>query len=129
VFFVVHQIVEARWCPLLVGKDPKISFETQKWKRTTRNLLINKGYNSQAFRTYLLKKGILTRIPLKKNQKLKRGRKPTDFQIAYKQRFKVERCFAWMNIFRRLVIPYDRSFLMYQGFCILACILMCLRYF
>jgi transposase len=92
-------------------------------------LVADKGYNSQVFRTYLQKKGILSRIPLKKNQKPKRGRKPKDFGNAYKQRFKVERCFAWMDNYRRLVVRYDRSALMYRGFCMLACIIMCLRHF
>jgi transposase len=92
-------------------------------------LVADKGYNSQVFRNYLQKKGIMVRIPLKKNQKPKRGTKPKDFGTAYKQRFKVERCFAWMDNFRRLVVRYDRSALMYRGFCVLACIIMCLRYF
>lgn len=92
-------------------------------------LVADKGYTSQAFRTYLRKKGILHRIPFKKNQKARLRSKPKDFGTAYKQRFKVERCFAWMDNFRRLVIRYDRSHFMYQGFCVLSCILMCLRYF
>lgn len=92
-------------------------------------LVADKGYTSQAFRSYLRKRGILFRIPFRKNQKQKRGRKTKHFEIAYKQRFKVERCFAWMDNFRRLVVRYDRSDRMYRGFCILACIIMCLQHF
>lgn len=92
-------------------------------------LVADKGYQSQAFRAFLRKKGILCRIPKKKNQKSSRGRSITDFQAAYRQRFKVERSFAWMDNFRRLVVRYDRMDSMYRGFNVLACIIMCLNHF
>ncbi|WP_369126365.1 transposase [Paludifilum halophilum] len=68
-------------------------------------------------------------MPKKKNQKSSRGRKPTEFQVAYRQRFKVERSFAWMDNFRRLVVRYDRMASMYRGFNVLVCIIMCLNHF
>jgi transposase len=95
--------------------------------RKPKILVADKGYQSQAFKKYLRKRGILFRIPRKKNQKKPRGRKPKNFRESYQQRFKVERGFAWMDNFRRLVVRYDRMVTMYRGFCVLACILMCLR--
>lgn len=92
-------------------------------------LVADKGYQSQAFREFLRKRGILYRIPKRKNQKTPRGRMPTDFDAAYRQRFKVERCFAWMDNYRRLVVRYDRMDSMYRGFNVLACIIMCLNHF
>ncbi|SDZ06454.1 IS5 family transposase [Thermoactinomyces sp. DSM 45892] len=97
--------------------------------RKPKILVADKGYISQAFRTYLRRKGILVRIPFKKNQKPPKGLQPKDFQSSYKQRFKVERSFAWMDNFRRLVVRYDRFSWIYRGFNVLACIIMCLRHF
>jgi transposase len=39
----------------------------------------------------------------------------------------VERTFAWIGNFRSLVVRYERLAMMYEAFCILAFILICLR--
>jgi len=39
----------------------------------------------------------------------------------------VERTFAWVENFRRLVVRYERMAKMYEAFCIVALILICLR--
>lgn len=92
-------------------------------------LVADKAYQSQAFQAFLRKRGILYRIPRKKNQKALRGRTSTNFDAAYRQRFKVERSFAWMDNYRRLIVRYDRFDFIYRGFNILACIIMCLNHF
>ena len=51
-------------------------------------------------------------------------RKWTD---EYKKRWRVERTFAWLDNFRRLVVRWERLAMMYEAFCILACIIICLR--
>lgn len=96
--------------------------------RKPKIVVADKGYQSQAFHRFLRKKGILIRIPRKKNQKKPRGRKPVNFSDSYHERYKVERTFGWMDNFRRLVVRYDRFVSMYHGFCVLACIRMCLRH-
>jgi transposase len=45
----------------------------------------------------------------------------------YKRRWKVERTFAWLGNFRRLVVRWERHITMYQGFFHVACLLMTLR--
>jgi transposase len=45
----------------------------------------------------------------------------------YKRRWKIERLFAWLGNFRRLVVRYERSALNYLGFVQLGCILILLR--
>jgi transposase len=45
----------------------------------------------------------------------------------YRKRWKVERTFAWLGNFRRLVVRYDRRLDMYRGFFHLACALITLR--
>ena len=45
----------------------------------------------------------------------------------YRRRWKIERLFAWLGNFRRLVVRYERYTLNYLGFVHLACMLILLR--
>ena len=45
----------------------------------------------------------------------------------FKRRWKIERLFAWLGNFRRLVVRYERSAHNYLGFVHLGCILVLLR--
>ena len=45
----------------------------------------------------------------------------------YRRRWKIERLFAWLGNFRRLVVRYERHALNYLGFVQLGCILILLR--
>ena len=45
----------------------------------------------------------------------------------YRRRYKIERLFAWLGNFRRLVVRYERHALNYLGFVHLGCILILLR--
>jgi len=55
---------------------------------------------------------------------MKDGRKPR----RYKWRWKIERLFAWLGNFRRLVVRYERKVENYLGFARLGCIVILLRY-
>jgi transposase len=44
----------------------------------------------------------------------------------YKRRWKFERTFAWLSNYRRLVVRWERSLVVYQGFFHLACALIAL---
>lgn len=62
----------------------------------------------------------------------RRGRKRTKTQDGrplrrYRRRWKIERLFAWLGNFRRLVVRYERHALNYLGFVHLGCILILLR--
>jgi transposase len=46
----------------------------------------------------------------------------------YKRRWKIERLFAWLHNFRRLVIRYERRAENYLGFVRLGCIVILLRH-
>jgi transposase len=67
-------------------------------------LLADKGYDSNAFRSFLKDHGINPVIPGKSNRK-KRIR--YDKQ-AYKNRNVVERCFCRLKDFRRIATRYDK---------------------
>jgi transposase len=56
----------------------------------------------------------------------KRGR-PIRPGPSYRDRWKVERCFAWMDNCRRLVVRYEHYVEHYRAFCLLAIILWCLN--
>ena len=45
----------------------------------------------------------------------------------YRRRWKIERLFAWLGNFRRLVVRYERYALNYLGFVHIGCILILLR--
>ncbi len=45
----------------------------------------------------------------------------------YRRRWKIERLFAWLGNFRRLVVRYERHAINYLGFVHLGCILILLR--
>jgi len=45
----------------------------------------------------------------------------------YKRRWIVERTFAWLGNFRRLVVRYDRSLTIYRAFFHIACFMIVLR--
>jgi transposase len=47
----------------------------------------------------------------------------------YRRRYKVERFFAWLQNYRRVLIRYERHVENFLGFVQLACVLMLLKHF
>jgi IS5 family transposase len=92
-----------------------------------RQLVADRGYDSRAFRRHLRRRGIRPCIPPRKQQGRRRpGRPLQHFLKEYAQRWIVERTFAWLGNFRRLVVRYERLIKVYHGLFLLACILICL---
>jgi transposase len=90
-----------------------------------QELVADKAYDSREFRRYLRRRGIKPTTPTferRKRRKPKRGR-PIKVGASYRQRWKVERCFGWMDNYRRLVVRYERSATHYEAFCLMAIIL------
>lgn len=90
-----------------------------------KELVADKAYDSRKFRQALRQRGIKATIPTferRKRKKPKRGR-PIRVGKGYQSRWKVERCFGWMDNCRRLVVRYDRHLHIYRSFCLLAIIL------
>jgi transposase len=93
-----------------------------------RELVADKGFDSTAFRRELTKRGIKTCLPTRKYAKRrKRGAPPRFSAESYSERWRVERCFAWFDNCRRLVVRCERSLHRYKAFCVLACILLCIN--
>ena len=84
-------------------------------KRCPKEIHADKGYDSKALRIFLRNKGIRPNIPKRvwKDKRQPRGRKVEPST----SRWKVERCFAWMQRkFRRLVARWERRDQYWNGF-------------
>jgi transposase len=76
-------------------------------KQRPKKLVADRGDDSQAFRHALRCRGIKMCIPPRrrpKRWKAKRGRPVVARQDDYRRRYTVERSFAWLGNFRRLLI-------------------------
>ena len=69
-----------------------------------KQLLADKGYDTDAIRAFLKKRKINAVIPGKSNRK----RKIRHDKKAYKGRNVVERCFCRLKDFRRIATRYDK---------------------
>lgn len=86
-----------------------------------------RNINSDPLRMRLRARGIELVCPHHKS----RRKPPTQDGRAlrrYRKRWKVERTFAWLGNFRRLVVRYERHSLMYHAFFRIACFLITLRH-
>lgn len=89
-------------------------------------LIADRGYDSNALRAALARRGIEPIIPARRNNSKathQDGRKLR----RYRRRWIVERTFAWIGHFRRLVVRYERLITTYAGFFHLACAMLTLR--
>jgi transposase len=99
-------------------------------RRRPNKLVADRGYDSRGFRQALRRRGIGMCIPPKrrpKKWKAKRGRPVLARKEDYRLRYKVERSFAWLGNFRRLLIRWERLFAVYQGLFVVALMLLCVR--
>jgi transposase len=89
-------------------------------------LILDRGYDSNALRARLAKRGIEPIIRRRSNNTRathQDGRKLR----RYRHRWIVERTFAWLGWFRHLVVRYDRLITVYTGFFHLACAMLTLK--
>jgi transposase len=99
-------------------------------KRRPEKLVADRGYDSSAFRCALRRRGIGMCIPPKRrpaNWRAKRGRPVVAREAEYRRRYTVERSFAWLGNFRRLLIRWERHFSVYRNWFTVAVLLLCLR--
>jgi len=90
-------------------------------------LIADRAYDSDPFRQALAERGIELICPHRANRtrpKTQDGRKLR----RYRKRWKIERTFAWLGNYRRLVVRYERYPTMYEAFFHLACCLILLRW-
>ncbi len=90
-------------------------------------IIADKAFDSDSLRQRLLKKQMLLLSPHR------RGRKSPCFNDRrwmrrYRKRWKIERLFAWLHNFRRLVIRWEYHAANYLAFLQLGCAIILLRY-
>ena len=90
-----------------------------KRRRRPKRLGLDTGYESEPLRRELRKRGISPTAPYRKNPvTVPRGRPPKDkHEKRYcRQRWKVERSFAWINTAQRLARFLERDQKAYRAF-------------
>ncbi|TAF31855.1 MAG: IS5 family transposase [Cytophagales bacterium] len=79
---------------------------------SVKGVMLNtdKGFDCKALRRAILRRGMIPNIKenVRNRKKTKRGKKRLFDQDAYKNRFVNERCFAWLDSFRTLLIRFDK---------------------
>ena len=91
-----------------------------------RRLVLDRGYDSDPLRRRLAARGVEMVCPHRRGRKRPRTQDGRPLR-RYRRRWKVERTFAWLGNFRRLVVRYERRLDVYQGFFHLACLMIALR--
>ncbi len=99
-------------------------------RRRPEKLVADRGYDTDAFRRALRRRGIRMCIPPKRRPRrwrAKRGRPVLARREEYRQRYKAERSFAWLGNFRRLLIRWEHISGVYRRFFTVAVLPVCLR--
>jgi transposase len=96
-------------------------------KECPSKLVGDRAYDSDPLDEALMAEGIEMIAPHRRNRKKAKTQDGRKLR-GYKRRWKVERLFAWLGNFRRLVVRYERRAENYLGFVHLGCVVILLRY-
>ena len=108
---------------ILVEETLKAGFNQQKPKR----LIGDRAYDSDPLDAQLEAQGIEMIAPHRKRRKKTKTQDGRKLR-RYRRRWKVERLFAWLGNFRRLVVRYERREENYLGFVRLGCMIILLTH-
>ena len=89
-------------------------------------LIGDRAYDSDPLDERLAEQGILLIAPHKRNRKKPKTQDGRTLR-RYRKRWKVERLFAWLQNYRRILVRYDRFLENYLAFVHLACIIIFIR--
>jgi len=89
-------------------------------------LIGDKAYDSEALDEQLRQDGVEMIAPHIRTRK----RQTQDGRVLrrYRRRWKIERLFAWLHNFRRLVTRWEYRSANFEGFVLLACLMILLRH-
>ena len=110
------KLVEATLNNTLLDQAPKV-------------LIGDKAYDSDGLDERLLEEHGVTLIAPHKVNCIKKRTQNGRALRRYKRRWKVERLFAWLQNFRRLVVRYERHLVNFSAMVQLGCIIILLRQF
>ena len=95
-------------------------------RQKPQRVIADRAYDSDPLRERLAARGIELVAPHRWNRSKPRTQDGRALR-RYRRRWKVERTFAWLGNFRRLVVRYDRSTTIYEAFFHIACLMITLR--
>jgi transposase len=95
-------------------------------RQKVRRVIADRAYDSDPLREQLAAQGIELIAPHRWNRSKPRTQDGRALR-RYRRRWKIERTFAWLGNFRRLVVRYDRSDSIYEAFFHIACFMITLR--
>ena len=116
------KLAETTLATIWVGRSHHSGRPRQKPMR----VIADKAYDSDPLRERLRQRGIELICPHKRNRVCPATQ---DGRVLrrYQRRWIVERTHAWLGNFRRLVVRYDRSLMIYGAFFHIACFMIVLR--
>ena len=102
------------------------TLEQRLVKEKPERLIGDRAYDSDPLDEKLAEAGVLLIAPHKRNRKKP---KTQDGRVLrrYRRRWKVERLFAWLQNYRRILVRYDRFLENYLAFVHLACVVIFIR--
>jgi transposase len=95
-------------------------------RQRVRRVIADRAYDSDPLRAQLGARGIELIAPHRWNRSKPRTQDGRSLR-RYRRRWKIERTFAWLGNFRRLVVRYDRYDSIYEAFFHIACLMITLR--
>lgn len=97
-------------------------------RQRPKELVADKAYDSKSFRDWLRSRKVKPTIPSYERRERKRPKRGRPMKVAsgYKERWKVERTFAWLGNFRRLLVRHERYLSTFRAFLLIAIILVLL---
>jgi transposase len=100
-------------------------------KQRPAELVADRAYDSKPFRRWLRSRGIKPTIPSYLRRARKRPKRGRSVKVGtgYAERWKVERTFAWLGNFRRLLVRHERYLFTFRAFLLIAFMLVSLRFF
>jgi transposase len=116
------KLAETTLATIRVGRSHHSGRPRQKPMR----VIADKAYDSDPLRERLRQRGIELICPHKRNL-VRPATQDGRALRRYKRRWIVERTNAWLGNFRRLVVRYDRSLMIYGAFFHIACFMIVLR--
>ncbi len=91
-------------------------------------LIGDRAYDSDPLRERLARRGVTVIVPYRSNNKARRHEDGRHLR-RYRHRWIIERTFAWLGSFRRLLVRHERLTSMYCSFLYFAAALIALRRF
>jgi transposase len=102
----------------LLERVPPVRGKVGRPRKRPRRVIADRGYDHDMYRRELRRRGIASEI----------ARRQTAHGSGLgRARWVVERTFAWLHHFKRLLVRYDRRQEIHEAFLALACCLVCFR--